>query len=703
MRAIFQLCAFAPLLLSEAARSRPAGILGDDDNPLVTVYAENWGVWARGMRGSNIDKMWVNRDLPYRKLAINHAFSLPDANDCILRTTDNGADFDKEDPGYGYPGWGGPWNGPQVAGLMGSLMTLKRARPEIILLPSLGGWSRSHTFHTCIQPGKREAFADSIIRHVKYLGFDGVDLDWEYPSCEGGCGCQGEEVCHSTPNVGAHGDWDTYKDFLTYLRQRLDAAGDEVGKYLYITMALGMNPDLLQGKGKWDVPTPFDFLCAPNSPVDWMNLMTYDYFGPWAQKTGPLSPLRDTPSVSEDDDFHIQYGLDYIKNHCQDMSRLTMGLATYGKIWRDVPKQGNPPGLWQTSTSGNWRATGTWEAGTVSIWDILKNYRGLCSDNFDEVSETATMFCDRSPKNEPNVFVSYEDGETWRRKMAMARQYGMSGAIIWAASDMSEGANNVYDASPELLSGLFSGWQGRAYSIPPMKGVSSYTQMAQWKNYPCPGMMEGTSASACANLGAPEYTFPSDESVNLAGSSGVRPPPSSTSSTSSTTSTTTTTTTTTTTPSPSLGPVVGCQAIISSDDAFYTADCQSKCTYYHDTGYCHCTSVATAQELASCVSSIHSYCRVTSGGGGSGGSEGGSGSGGSEGGSGGSGGGSGNIVSDCKAAVKGTQSHFDSYCDGLCADYAPSGSLTLWCPNATAGTEVAACVVSQQPAACQRA
>eukprot|EP01053_Blabericola_migrator_P002022 Blabericola_migrator_1__2021@NODE_1550_length_4301_cov_708_542749_g1015_i0_p1_GENE_NODE_1550_length_4301_cov_708_542749_g1015_i0NODE_1550_length_4301_cov_708_542749_g1015_i0_p1_ORF_typecomplete_len603_score92_80Glyco_hydro_18/PF00704_28/2_2e46DUF4849/PF16141_5/0_16_NODE_1550_length_4301_cov_708_542749_g1015_i024884296 len=497
LRTVAVISSALSVLTASAAKSRPAGLLGTDDNPLVTLYAEGWGVWDRGLRGSNIDRLYVNRGFPFRKIAINHAFSVPDANDCYLRTTDVEADFQKTDDGYGYPGWNGPWNGPEVAGLLGSLMTLKQSHPEMILLPSVGGWSRSQTFHACIQEGKREAFVDSIIRHVKYLGFDGVDLDWEYPSCEGGCGCQGESVCSSTSNVAAHGDWETYKSFLTYLRQRLDAASDEVGKYLYITMALGMNPDLLQGQGKWDVPTPFDFLCADDSPVDWMNLMSYDFFGPWAALTGPAAPLADNPNVSEDD---------------------TIGLATYAKAWKQVPKQGDPPGLWESSTAtAPYGATGTYEAGTLSIWDIVQKWRPVCTEGWDSVGKTATLYCDTSPKGDANVFVAYESGEVWKAKMAMAREYGMSGAIIWAASDLTS-ADLTTDTTTELFGGLVSGWTGKDYTPPSMADYSPITKIKQWTNFPCPVMKEGTSG--CTDLSAPTLTFPSDDSVNLAGSSG---------------------------------------------------------------------------------------------------------------------------------------------------------------------------------------
>eukprot|EP01054_Gregarina_sp_Poly1_P003232 Gregarina_sp_Poly_1__3231@NODE_191_length_11641_cov_669_281061_g170_i0_p2_GENE_NODE_191_length_11641_cov_669_281061_g170_i0NODE_191_length_11641_cov_669_281061_g170_i0_p2_ORF_typecomplete_len535_score36_48Glyco_hydro_18/PF00704_28/2_1e43DUF4849/PF16141_5/0_14_NODE_191_length_11641_cov_669_281061_g170_i049356539 len=533
-------------------------------------------------------------------------------------------------------------------------------------------------------------FADGIIEQIRHLGFDGVDLDWEYPGCEGGCGCQGEEICHSTPNVASHEDWDTYKSFLTYLRGRLDTEGDRLGKYLYITMALGMGPDILQGHGKWDRPTPFDFLCADDSPVDWMNLMTYDYFGPWAALTGPLSPLKDTPGISEDDTMNVKFGLDYVKQHCKNMKKLTMGLGTYGKSWAGVPKQGNPPGLWQQATQNPPRGPGTWEAGTVSMWEIVAKYRRECTDTFDEVSEAATLYCDST-----RTFIAYESGEVWKRKMAMARQYGMSGAIIWAAGDFEFRDTEV---TGELMGGLFSGWTGRPYTVPPSRGNTRIEILTRWPSYPCPILMETSSASVCANLGAPKYTFPSDETVNLAGSHGGPTSPPAHTTTAGTTRTpappvTTKPQTTTTSPAPTGNAVQDCRAIISSPQPEYTADCQDKCAYYHTSGSCHCASVATGRDLAGCISHHHGYCTVAGGGspptsaptvapppsgGGSGGST-------------------------CESLVKGIQEHWDSACQEKCKQYGPGGELALWCPQNSTPQGVAACITSAWATMCTSA
>lgn len=38
----------------------------------------------------------------------------------------------------------------------------------------------------------RKSFADSVLRFLVYYGFDGLDMDWEYPTARGGIAADGE-------------------------------------------------------------------------------------------------------------------------------------------------------------------------------------------------------------------------------------------------------------------------------------------------------------------------------------------------------------------------------------------------------------------------------------------------------------------------------------------------------------------------------
>lgn len=61
-------------------------------------------------------------------------------------------------------------------------------------------------------PGARKAFIDSALSMMSEYGFDGIDIDWEYPAAE--------------DRGGASTDTDDYVTFLSELR---DALGTKYG------------------------------------------------------------------------------------------------------------------------------------------------------------------------------------------------------------------------------------------------------------------------------------------------------------------------------------------------------------------------------------------------------------------------------------------------------------------------------------------
>lgn len=76
----------------------------------------------------------------------------------------------------------------QPVGCLGQLRELRRQRPGLRLVVSVGGWGKAAEFAAVAstEPA-RKRFAASVAAFVAHHGLDGVDLDWEYPqnSAEG--------------------------------------------------------------------------------------------------------------------------------------------------------------------------------------------------------------------------------------------------------------------------------------------------------------------------------------------------------------------------------------------------------------------------------------------------------------------------------------------------------------------------------------
>lgn len=92
------------------------------------------------------------------------------------------------------------------------------------LLLSIGGWTYSPSFHpVVVNPALRANFVSSAIRILEDYGFDGLDIDYEYPGNE----------------EQARG----YVDLLRELRQGLDAHAQQQGvNYKYpLTVSTDMD------------------------------------------------------------------------------------------------------------------------------------------------------------------------------------------------------------------------------------------------------------------------------------------------------------------------------------------------------------------------------------------------------------------------------------------------------------------------------
>mmetsp|Transcript_15713 Transcript_15713/g.33218 ORF Transcript_15713/g.33218 Transcript_15713/m.33218 type:complete len:769 (+) Transcript_15713:917-3223(+) len=187
---------------------------------------------------------------------------------------------------------------------------------------SIGGWTLSGAFPTvAADSDKRMLFAQECVGLIADYGFDGIDIDWEYPGYE--------------PHGGSPRDRDNFNKLLLEVREALNTYQSTTGDAPLGGGAFGLAATLPCG------PANIDFLDVPflSLVLDEMKLMTFDFHNELETVTGANSPLYDQewdeePGLSVDG---------CVKNYYEggagdQAAKISIGVPFYGKTFSFATK-----------------------------------------------------------------------------------------------------------------------------------------------------------------------------------------------------------------------------------------------------------------------------------------------------------------------------------------------------------------------------
>ncbi|WP_410770357.1 glycosyl hydrolase family 18 protein [Fontibacillus sp. BL9] len=289
-----------------------------------------------------------------------------------------------------------------------SFETVKAAHPHLKLMVSVGGWSWSNNFSNAAKTEEnRRTFANSAVQFLREYHFDGLDVDWEYP-VEGG----------EDDNSRGPEDTENFTLLMKTVREALDAAGSEDGKYYLLTIASGQGDNFVKNANLADSVQYLDFI----------NIMTYDYSGNWEMLAYHNSPLffdhkhpRATSSAPRN---NVLGGLLGHLNGGVPTHKLVAGVPLYGKGWAGCSVNGQ----YDTCTDV---MPGTWEPNILDYTDIESNFvnKNGYIRYWNEAAKVAYLY-----NKEKQHFITYNDKTTMMYTASMVKSLDIAGVMSWDIS-----------------------------------------------------------------------------------------------------------------------------------------------------------------------------------------------------------------------------------------------------------------------------
>lgn len=300
------------------------------------------------------------------------------------------------DTGIHFPP-GDSWNdtGNNMYGCLKQLNLLKRRNRNLKALLSIGGWTYSANFKVpASTPQGRSTFAKTSLELVKKYGFDGLDIDWEYP--------QNADEARN------------FVELLAEVRRELDGYSQqlaaETGKAPYHFELTVACPAGSQNFSKMDIR-------GMDAYLDFWNLMAYDFAGSWDQLAGHqanMQPSQENPGCTP---FSMTVAVDAYLNAGVRPDKLVIGMPLYGRAFENTDGPGRPfQGVGE----------GTWEQG---VWDYKKLPPFDFDDYFDQPALASYCYNPKTRK-----MISYDSPQMARIKSDYIKQRGLGGAMWWESS-----------------------------------------------------------------------------------------------------------------------------------------------------------------------------------------------------------------------------------------------------------------------------
>jgi len=322
--------------------------------------------------------------------------------------------------------------------LIAELQALKKINPNLKTMWAVGGWAfndppTQDIFSLMARTSSSRAkFIKNVISQLASYGFDGIDIDWEYPGTERG-------------GIEADG-----QNFLSLLKE-LSAATSS--KHIEVSFTVPASFWYLQ---QFPILQMQDY-------TNWINLMTYDIHGSWDVKFGTgVLPHTAIPEVNTAVNMLLKAGV--------KIGKINLGIGFYGRSFTLSDPNCKVAGC--PMSGGGTKGPCTGGVGFLSYGEIdyLIQSKGL-TPKYNSTSKTMTLVYE-------NQWIGYEDASTLATKLKYVLDRKMPGVLIWAVD---------LDKSNQLLSAVVGHSMIPVTSKTdcPANGIWKKTKAGETASVPC--------------------------------------------------------------------------------------------------------------------------------------------------------------------------------------------------------------------------
>lgn len=263
----------------------------------------------------------------------------------------------------------------------------------------------------------RQQFINSAISYAHLYGFDGIDIDWEYPG-----------------DITRGGNPEDFDHFLQFLKEAASAFRTAQPPLMLSISSPAVAPSGIP-KGLFNNQNAYyQWIAQCASYLDRINIMAYDYHGPFDEPrvTGVNAPLnRDSSPQSI---LYIERTLQSYLQGGVPANKMVLGIPAYGHSYAGVnglsAKNNGPLNPFEKAGEPG---PSTRTRGLLSYYEIA-DMIAMKKLSFGVDIHTNTAHAYDILRGE---WISFDTPDTVELKVNKASQHGLAGVICWSI-DMDE-------------------------------------------------------------------------------------------------------------------------------------------------------------------------------------------------------------------------------------------------------------------------